>query len=310
MRAPVTGLHHVTAVTADPCANAGFYAGVLGLRLVKRTVNFDDPSAYHLYYGDAAGSPGSLVTFFHWRDAARGRRGAGQVSGWSFSAPPASLPFWFARLAAAERPVTRVAVLAEHGLRTSDPDGIPVTILGIAGDPRPGWSGPGIPHGAGLRGLHTVDLSVRAAGPSLGLLHDVFGWRAVAEEPGRTRWAPVTHGFSGAIDLVEDPFGPAGRGGTGTVHHVAVAVPDDPAQRAFRQELQSAGVAVSPVVDRTYFHSIHFAEPGGALLEAATAGPGFTVDEPADRLGESLRLPPRFEPFRQTIAAALPPLGI
>ena len=304
------GLHHLTAVTADPRANVRFYTRVLGLRLVKRTVNFDDPSAYHLYFGDAAGAPGTLLTFFHWAGAARGRIGAGQVAGIQLSAPHDSLEFWAERLRVAGAPVTTGSRFGAPLLLTLDPDGIPVEILACREDPRPGWTGADVSPPHQLRGMAGGELRVRDAGRTSRVLQELLGWREVAAEAGRRRLVagPGQPGYW--LDLVGDPAGQPGRPGTGTVHHLALRTADAPSSEMLRARLQAAGAAPSPLIDRTYFRSVYFREPGGILLELATDGPGFLVDEPPETLGAGLMLPPAFEPARAAISAALPSLDL
>jgi glyoxalase family protein len=304
-----TGIHHVTAIASDPKANVGFYAGLLGLRLVKKTVNFDDPTAYHLYYGDAAGSPGSIVTFFYWPgDAQRGRVGAGQMTRLSFSAAPASLDFWRQRLEARGIKVDRLKRFGEDALGFSDPDRIPVEIVAVAADGRTGWTGSGIPADRAIRGLHTAELTVRSAEPTERLLLGEMGYRLVRREGPRSRFEAGAGGSGNSVDVIEDPKGPTGLGGVGTIHHIAWRVPDDASQLAMQKVLGAAGTSVSPVRDRSYFRSIYYRERGGILFEIATDVPGFSVDEPASSLGTSLKLPAQFEPYREQIQERLPPL--
>ncbi len=308
----ITGLHHVTAIAGDPQANLDFYTGVLGLRLVKRTVNFDDPSAYHLYYGDTTGAPGTIVTFFYWPGvAARGRVGSGQMTALVFSAAPSSLDFWQARLTRRGIVNNRKLRFGEEAIEFADPDGLPIEIVAVAEDSRAGWTGSDVPAEHALRGLHTAPLAVRAPQATETLLTGPMGWRLVRREAGRARFAPPDGDHSGAyVDVAADHTLPPGRGGSGTVHHLAFSVPDDAAELAQQKTLWNAGVAVSDVRDRQYFHSIYYREPSGVLFEIATAEPGFAVDEAPSGLGSSLRLPPWLEDSRTAIARALPPLRV
>lgn len=309
MNTPITGLHHVTAIASDPQRNIDFYAGLLGLRMVKRTVNFDDPSAYHLYYGDEAGSPGSIVTFFYWPGhAARGRIGPGQSVAMVFSAAPDALEFWQRRLALQNVDTSGLTRLGERALRFADPDGIPLEIVAVENDPRLGWTGSGIDAAFALRGFHTTTLAARAAGPTESVLTETMGYRLLAREGDRARFEIGAGGSGRYVDVVADAAGRPGASGAGTVHHVAWSVPDRASQDFMRERVAQAGLGVSPVIDRDYFHSIYFREPGGILFEIATAAPGFAVDEPSDALGESLRLPKAFESARAAIEARLPPL--
>jgi glyoxalase family protein len=308
-----TGLHHLTAIASDPQTNVDFYDGLLGLRLVKRTVNFDDPSAYHLYYGDETGTPGTIVTFFYWPGySARGRVGAGQATTLVFSAPPDSLDFWQERLGRHGVVATRRSRLGEDLIAFVDPDGIPVELVAVAADPRAGWQGhPDVPSSRALRGLHTAELTVRVAGPTAALITGPMGYSQISREGKRTRFmASGSAGASGQlIDVIEDASATPGVGGAGTVHHRAWSVPDDATELGLQKRLQQAGYAVSAVRDRTYFHSIYYREPGGVLFEIATATPGFALDEPVATLGTALRLPDAFEAARGEIERHLPPLA-
>lgn len=308
MHTPVTGLHHLTAVATEAQANIDFYAGLLGLRLVKKTVNFDDPSAYHLYYGDAAGSPGSIVTFFYWPGAARGQVGAGQVTAIALSAPATSLDFWHARLTRHGVASERRTRFGEDVLAFADPDGIPVEIVAVNNDARRGWTGAGIAATHALRGLHTSELTVRDPAPTEALLTELMGFTLVRREGGRARFAAPQAGSGGFVDVVGDARAPRGTPGAGTVHHLAYRVATDEAELAMQERLMAAGYHVSDVRDRDYFRSIYYRERGGILFEIATDVPGFAVDEPAESLGTALKLPRQFQPVRARIEALLPPL--
>lgn len=309
MKTNILGLHHLTAVASDPQRNIDFYAGLLGLRLVKKTVNFDDPSAYHLYYGDEQGSPGSAITFFYWPDhSAKGRVGAGQTTRISFSAAPESLDFWAARLAKASVKAERLQRFGEDVLAFADPDGIPVEIVAVSVDPRVGWTGGVIPVAHALRGMHTAELTVGAGEPTEFVLVNLMGFRLVRREGARARFESGAGGSGTYADVIVSSDGRRGLGGAGTIHHIAWRVADDETEVAFQRLLSAAGLGVSPVRDRSYFHSIYYREPAGILFEIATDQPGFALDEPVASLGESLRLPPQFEPHRREIEAALPPL--
>jgi len=305
----IRGIHHITAIASDPQANVDFYAGLLGLRLVKKTVNFDDPTAYHLYYGDAIGSPGSIVTFFTWPGAVdRGRVGSGQTTRVSLSASPASLGFWRERLGVQGVLMAATTRFGEDVLTFFDPDGIPVEIVAVATDERRGWDGAGIPVAHALRGLHTAELTVRRARATETLIAGEMGYRLVRRDGKRVRFEIGKGGSGTYIDVIEDPSGAEGEGGVGTIHHIAWRVRDDNDQAAARQILMNAGLLVSDVRDRNYFHSIYYRERGGILFEIATDNPGFSVDEPAASLGSALKLPAMFERARSQIEAMLPPL--
>lgn len=310
MQAP-TGIHHVTAIASDPQANVDFYAGLLGLRLVKKTVNFDDPSAYHLYYGDETGTPGTIVTFFYWPGAeGRGRVGPGQTTRLSFSAAPASLAFWQERLTRHGVTVRRQTRFGEEVLTFADPDAIPVEIVAVENDARPGWTAaPGIPAAQALRGLHTAELTVHSAAPTEKLLSREMAYRLVRREGARARFEAGPGGSSTYIDVITDAKTAPGTGGVGTIHHIAWRVPGDADQNAMQTRLNAAGYGVSGVRDRTYFRSIYYREPAGILFEIATDVPGFPDDEPVASLGTALKLPPQFERARQHIELLLPPLS-
>ncbi|MFL5577800.1 MAG: VOC family protein [Gemmatimonadaceae bacterium] len=309
----ILGLHHVTAIASDPQRNLDFYAGLLGLRLVKRTVNFDDPETYHLYYGDEVGTPGSLMTFFPWPGARRGRQGTGQVSVTSFSVSPGSVGFWIERLLryniAYEGPTKRGSGSgAEQVIAFKDHDGLMIEIVAHPGaEGRPAWGGaPGITRENALRGFHGVTLWVEEGDATERVLVDTLGFRPVRED-GTTRRYAVGDGGPGTIVDVRSigGFG-QGVGGAGTVHHVAFAVESDEAELAMRERVTKAGLHPTPVIDRNYFHSVYFREPGGVLYELATNPPGFAIDEPVEHLGERLMLPPQYEPHREQIEAVLP----
>lgn len=310
----VLGIHHVTAIASDPQRNLDFYRGVLGLRLVKRTVNFDDPHTYHFYFGDESGTPGSIMTFFPWPGGRGGRHGSGQVAVTSFAVLPGAIGFWIQRLlrhgVSYEGPTRRGSGDVESVLRFKDPDGLMLELVGhAAAQGRPAWSGgPEISLENAIHGFHTVTLWVDQAGPTERVLVDTLGFHPLSEN-GTTRRYGVGEGGPGKIVDVRE-IGGFGRGsnGVGTVHHVAFAVRDDAAELAARERIQQAGLNPTPVMDRNYFRSVYFREPGGILYELATLPPGFTVDEPLEHLGESLKLPVRFEAQRVIIEAALPPI--
>jgi glyoxalase family protein len=308
-----TGLHHLTAIASDPQANVDFYAGLLGLRLVKRTVNFDDPSAYHLYYGDEAGTPGSIVTFFYWPGyEARGRVGPSQATAIVFSAPAASLDFWQTRLKNHGVAASRRTRFGEDVVTFADPDGIAVEIVAVENDSRTGWQNHAdITAVHALRGLHTAELTVRANTATETLVTGPMGYRLIRREGNRARFEAATGGGSGHfIDVIADAATKPGVSGAGTVHHLAWNVPDDTTELALQKRLRDFGLAVSDVRDRNYFHSIYYRELGGVLFEIATATPGFAVDEPAATLGSALKLPAQFEHARTEIERRLPHLQV
>jgi glyoxalase family protein len=302
------GIHHVTAITGDPQANVDFYAGLLGLRLVKKTVNFDDPDSYHLYYGDRAGHPGTIMTFFAWPGAPRGRQGTGQVTATSFSVPEDSLDYWQRRLA--DRGIDAGAPeprFDEPVLAFEDPDGIRLELVG-ADDPRQPWREGPVPEEHAIRGFRGVTSSVAREEATARLLTETLGFQPVGRERGRSRFVASGAGPAAIVDLLEQPELAPGETAAGTVHHVAWRTPDEAQQLEWQRIVRSAGGHVTPVLDRTYFRSIYFREPGGVLLEIATDPPGFTVDEAEAELGSGLMLPSWHEPRRAEIERHLPPL--
>ncbi len=313
----VLGIHHVTAIAGDPQRNLDFYAGVLGLRLVKRTVNFDDPQTYHLYYGDEVGRPGSLLTFFPWPGARRGRQGAGQAAVTALAIRPGAVGFWVERLlrhnVRYDGPTRRGAGAdAEQVLAFRDPDGLALELVAHpAAEARPAWGGaPGVPAHHAVRGLHAVTLWADDAFATERVLVDTLGFRPVREDGPTRRYAAGGGGPGALVDVRAVGGFPPGAGGAGAVHHVAFAVADDAAELAVRARVAAAGLAPTPVIDRQYFHSVYFREPGGVLFELATHPPGFAVDEPAEHLGERLMLPPQYETQRAQIEAVLPRLHL
>lgn len=307
------GIHHVTMIAGDAQRNVDFYAGVLGMRLVKKTINFDDPGTYHLYYGDETGTPGTLLTFFPWPHARRGREGSGQLNVVSLAIPPESLGFWLERLLregiAHERLATR---FGERVLAFRDPDGLRVELVGSSSAASiAGWAGGPVPAEHAIRGVHAVTLWSDSPDATFALLEGTLGMTRVASEEGTTRWrarSPDEHRVGVFLDVRDVSGFWEGAMGVGTVHHVAWRVPDDDSELALRARVTTAGLAPTPVIDRKYFHSVYFREPSRSLFEIATDAPGFGVDEPLATLGESLVLPPWLEPERARIAAALPAL--
>ena len=305
----IRGLHHVTAIASDPQRNLDFYAGVLGLRFVKRTVNFDDPQTYHFYYGDDIGSPGSIMTFFPWPGARRGRQGTGQVAVTSFTVLPTALGFWIERLlrhgVKYEGPTKRGS---EQVIAFKDPDGLMLEIVAHAGaESRSAWGeAPGISRDHAIHGFHGVTLWVGDGEPTEKILVDTLGFRPLREERGTRRFEVGDGGPGTFVDVRSIGGFVEGASGAGTVHHVAWSVADDESQLAVRERVVTAGLHPTPVIDRNYFHSVYFREPGGVLYEVATNPPGFAIDEPIERLGERLMLPPQYEANRAEIEAILP----
>ena len=308
MKTHVAGLHHLTAIATDAQQNIDFYTGLLGLRLVKKTVNFDDPSAYHLYYGDETGTPGSIITFFYWPGAPRGRIGSGQTTAITLSAPVNSLTYWSDRLQRYDVTAERRTRFDEEVLAFQDPDGIPIEIVAVATDARSGWTGAGVPAEFAIRGMHTAELTVRDAQPTEDVLTQHMGYQLVRRDGTRARFEAAPGGSGRYVDVIGDAKAPRGTGGAGTIHHIAYRVADDDAQLEMQALLAGGGYHVSDVRDRDYFHSIYYRERGGILFEIATDVPGFAVDEPVESLGTALKLPKQIESARSRIEQLLPPL--
>ena len=310
MPSPIVGLHHVTAIASDPQRNLDFYTEVLGLRFVKRTVNFDDPGTYHFYFGDDAGSPGTILTFFPWPSAARGLTGVGEVTKTAFSVPLSSLDYWIQRLGDQKVLVERSGRrFEEEVLTVVDPDGMQLEIIahadaGAANAPRFA----SVPSEHAIRGFFGVTLYEHSAEKTAAILN-VMGFHKIAEDGNRLRFAAAGTAFGNHIDLLIDPNGGYGRSGAGSVHHIAFRAKDDEAQREWRVEIAKY-LDVTPVLDRTYFHSIYFREPGGVLFELATDPPGFAFDEPLESLGEELRIPEWLESKRVLIEKRLVPITL
>lgn len=310
MTKAILGIHHITAIAGDPQRNIDFYTGLLGLRLVKVTVNFDDPGSYHFYYGDGRGNPGTILTFFAWPGARRGRQGNSQVTGTSFAVPQGSLPFWLERFAAKDitfsSPYER---FKEQVLPFADDDGLRLELVETpVSDAPQTWKGADVPQEFAIRGFQSATLSETGYERTAALLTDTMGFRMVGQEQNRFRYEVDSGGAGKIVDVVCAPGGTDGRVAVGTVHHIAWRTPDDAQQRDWRSEIGSLGYNISPVMDRIYFHSIYYREPGGILFEIATDVPGFAVDEPLEKLGSSLMLPPWLEAQRPRIELALPPI--
>ena len=307
----VPGIHHVTAITGDVQRNVDFYVSVLGLRFIKKTVNFDVPDTYHIYFGDRLGTPGTALTFFGWPHLPWGPAGSGQVTVISFAVPAASLDYWFGRLRELGAQPSQSSRFGADVVTFKDPDQFQLELVGHASDDRwvPWPQGPVDPELA-IRGFHSVGLGVSDAEPSRRFLRETMGFQEVAREGRRTRLATGGGTPSSMVELLEDPDLPRGEEAVGTVHHVAWRAADDAHELAWRDKLVEAGRQVTPVIDRKYFHSIYFREPGGVLFEIATDQPGFTVDEAPEALGSALQLPPQYEGRRENLKFNLPPIVV
>jgi len=309
----IPGLHHVTAIASDPQRNLDFYVGLLGLRFVKRTVNFDDPGTYHFYFGDRRGTPGTILTFFPWPGARRGIRGTGQVEATAFAISSDSIGYWLERLehqhVTAEKTSTR---FGEEVIRLADPDGLMIELIGSSSHAQiEPWPDSPVPVEHMLRGFHSVSAALEGYERTARLFTDSFGYRLVNESGNRFRFASADDTAPGRIvDLLCQPDTATGRVAAGSVHHIAFRAKDQAEQLQWREHLVDLGYNVTPVIDRTYFHSIYFREPGGVLFEIATDPPGFTLDEKLDELGTHLCLPSLMESARSQIEEILPPIRV
>ncbi|WP_149240154.1 ring-cleaving dioxygenase [Dyadobacter sp. 32] len=303
----INGLHHITALASDAQKNVDFYVGVLGLRMVKKTINFDAPDVYHLYYGDETGSPGSILTFFPYAGLTRGRRGGGQLTYSAFSIPTASLSYWMDRLVQFGVPYSGpYQRFNETYLRFEDFDGMGVELVANSNDLRPGWDNGKIPAEYSIRGFYTATLNEFNIDRTVSLLTDVMQHKLIAEEQDLFRFEALNGGPGAYVDVMRSPKDVRALQGAGSVHHIAFATDSDESQLEIREQLWSAGYNPTGVLDRNYFHSIYYREPGGILFEIATNPPGFAVDETVAELGSALKLPEWYEPRRAKIEAELP----
>ncbi len=308
----ITGLHHVTINSGDPQENLDFYVGVLGMRLVKKSVNQDAPETYHLFYADGAGTPGTELTFFPWRGMPKGRAGTGSTSETSLAVPPGSLDFWADRLAShGVAHVERSVRFGEPVLTFEDPHGV-VLALVETNDAREftPWAESAVPAAHQIRGLHVVRIVEASLEPTESFLVRGLGFELAGEEDGWRRYAVNGGGSGRVLDVRVVPNGSRAISGVGSVHHVAFRVADEAAQLRAQEQVRSAGGRTTEVIDRFWFKSIYFREPGGALFEIATDGPGFAIDEDVSSLGEQLILPPFLQPRRAEIERVLQPVQV
>jgi glyoxalase family protein len=302
-------IHHVTAVASDPQHNLDFYTGVLGLRLVKVTVNFDEPETYHLYYGDGRGRPGTLLTFFCWPGAHRGRTGTGQIRTVALSVPERASEFWVRRLRMHGVLFEVSARFGDEVISFSDPDRLRLELIANR-DGREPWGGGPVPAEQAIRGIFGITLAEEDLSRTAALLSAAMGFRKTGESGVRCRFAGGDDSAGTIVDVESLPDLRPARIGAGSVHHAAYRAADEGRQLEWREQLAHEGLEVTPVTDRRYFHSIYFREPGGTLFEIATDGPGFEMDEAAGVLGTSLMLPPWLESQRQRLEQILPPLRL
>ncbi|HEY1006850.1 MAG TPA: ring-cleaving dioxygenase [Sphingobacteriaceae bacterium] len=305
----ILGLHHITAIAGGAKRNYDFYTRVLGLRLVKKTVNFDDPFTYHFYYGDRVGTPGSILTFFPWEGIQTGRRGTRQVTEIGYSVPEGSLDFWQKRFE--QNNVIYNKVSEKFGtpyLTFLDPDGLKLELVAAGNDLREPWETDQVTAEHATRGFHGITITTNRLQPTADVLLNIFGYRLLETHVNRHRFITDATGHANIVDVVEVPGEGAGHVAGGSVHHVAFRVKDDQVLMKFRSRIVDAGLHITEKIDRNYFYSLYFREPGGVLFEIATDNPGFAIDEPVDELGSALKLPPQYEQRRAEIISHLPVL--
>jgi glyoxalase family protein len=306
----ILGLHHITAIAGEAQRNYDFYTKVLGLRLVKKTVNFDDPGTYHFYYGDEVGTPGTILTFFPWEGIHKGTVGTGMATEIGYSVPQGSLPFWtdrFQGLKVKHQPVAER--FGEQYLSFEDPDGLLLNLIETStSDNRKQWTTAGINETVANKGFHNVVLNVRNLAPTAKVLTDIFGYQQTSQEGNHYRFVTDAIGTGNIVDIIEDAAGHRGVNAGGTNHHVAFRVKDDQLMMEFREKIRTAGLNITEKIDRNYFYSLYFREPGGILFELASENPGFATDETVSELGTHLMLPPQYERSRSKIEEVLPAL--
>jgi glyoxalase family protein len=306
----ISAIHHITAIAAGAAGNLAFYRNLLGLRLVKKTVNFDDPYTYHLYYGDDQGTPGTILTFFPWENLPRGRSGAGMVTAVAFAVPEESMPFWKHRLQAAGTAIRTTERFGEPVLQFSDPHGLPLELIGTTRPtPVTHWRFGPVPQAHAVSGFHSATATLNDLEPIMSLLKDTMGMTPDGREQHRYRFRMDDRIAPGHFyDVVFDAQATPGRAGSGTVHHIAFRTQTDADQVRWQGVLRSAGLGVTDVRDRKYFRSIYFHSPGGVLFEIATDHPGFAIDESTADMGSALQLPSQYEHLRAELDNRLPPL--
>ncbi|WP_134089293.1 ring-cleaving dioxygenase [Olivibacter sp. XZL3] len=306
----VKGIHHITAIAGDAKKNYDFYTRVLGLRLVKKTVNFDDPETYHFYYGDEVGTPGTILTFFPWGGITAGRRGTRQVTEIGYAVPEGSLDFWMKRFEENNVTYNKVAEkFGEQYLTFLDPDGLKFELtVPKKEDVRKPWVTPEVSELVATRGFHHITITTNKIEPTVKVLTDILGYRLAEEHVNRFRFITDHAEQANLVDLVEAPGESAGHVAGGSVHHVAFRVENEEVLMHYRQKVLEAGLQITEKIDRNYFYSLYFREPGGVLFEIATDNPGFAVDESVADLGSALKLPSQYEPYREQLEKVLPSL--
>lgn len=310
MESKVLGIHHITAIAGYAKRNYDFYTRVLGLRFIKKTVNFDDPKTYHFYFGDEVGSPGTILTFFPWEGVARGKQGAGMPTEIAYTVPAGSLEFWKERFEGYYVRITGSGVrFGEQYLTFEDPDGLPISlIMPQTPDTRKPWATDEVGADIALRGFHSITLTLNKVKETAEILTDIFDYEFVGQEGNRFRYRTKNVDSANVVDLIEEPAAIRSGNGAGIIHHVAFRVKNESILMEFRERVLAKGLNITPKKDRNYFLSLYFREPGGVLFELATDTPGFSIDEEVSDLGKKLMLPSQFESHRKEIEAVLPAL--
>ena len=307
----ILGLHHVTAIANHAKRNLDFYTKIMGLRLVKKTVNFDDPGTYHFYYGNETGAPGTILTFFPWEGIGKGTNGSGMATHIGYSVPKGALEFWKKHLDDHKILYQQERIFDEPLLSFQDPDGLHLQLIEPdATDNRSVWTTDKISENVAIKGFYNVTLTLQHASATANVITDVLGYKFQKQDGNRYRYATDSIDTAHLIDIIEDANIPRGLNAAGTNHHIAFRVKDDDTLMQVREKVLTAGLNITHKIDRDYFFSLYFREPGGVLFEIATDNPGFTVDEPLAELGSSLKLPKQYEPARQRIEEVLPKLNL
>lgn len=308
MENKILGLHHITAIAGDAKRNFNFYSNILGLRFIKKTVNFDDPGTYHFYFGDEVGSAGTILTFFPWGEGIQqGRKGSGMATEIGYSVPKESLDFWQKRFVQYNVIYNKPSEkFGEKYLTFLDPDGLKLELIeSKTDDSRKPWETDEVKAGVATRGFHNITLTLNSIKATAAILTEIFGYKLIDQDVNRYRYATDAVENASIVDLVELAEEKRGHVANGSVHHVAFRVENDEILMHFREKIEEYGLSITPQIDRNYFHSLYFREPGGVLFEIATENPGFMVDESLEDLGKNLKLPAQYESDRANIEAHL-----
>lgn len=310
MENKILGIHHITAIAGEAQRNYDFYTKTLGLRLVKKTVNFDDPGTYHFYYGDEIGNPGSILTFFPWQGVRKGQTGIGMVTEIGYSVPKESLEFWKKRFDTENVKQQSISErFGEQLIQFEDPDGLVLNfIVSNTEDNRKAWTTADVKDDVANKGFHSAVLTLRNMDKTATILTDIFGYKFSKQEGNRARFVTDAVTTANIIDIAEEPNGRQGINAGGTNHHIAFRAKDDNILMEFREKVRAAGLHITEKIDRNYFYSLYFREPGGVLFEIASDNPGFATDETVSELGAHLMLPPQYETSRSRIQQQLPVL--